>query len=204
MKRFDHAARRALVASLVVVVLLFVATACLARWGVLSGLDQWSRSLVHDGGASALKRPMRLVSDLAHGTVLLPLTLACSVYLWRRGRTRLAVALPLIGVAAVVTLPLLKSIVNKPRPSLRDYGFPSGHTFAATVFVVMAIYLSWHLDAPRRWQRLVRAAGLIFVVAVGASRLFVNAHWLSDVVGGLLAGLAFALVTMLIVDARLR
>src|SRR5438045_242942 len=123
MKRFDHAARRALVASLVVVVLLFVATACLARWNVLSGLDQGGRNLVRGDGASALKRPMRLVSDLAHGKVLLPLTLVCSVYLWRRGRRRLALALPLVGVAATTTLPLLKAIVNKPRPSLRDYGF---------------------------------------------------------------------------------
>jgi undecaprenyl-diphosphatase len=204
MKHFDHAARRALAVSLVVVVLLFVAIACLARWDALSGPDQGAAHLLRGDGPSPLKRPMRLVSDLAHGKVLLPLTLACSIYLWRRGRTRLALALPLIGVAAVVTLPLLKSIVNKPRPSLRDYGFPSGHTFAATVFVMTAVYLLWHLDAPRRWQGLARAAGVIFVVAVGASRLFVNAHWLSDVVGGLLAGLAFALVTMLIVDARLR
>ena len=49
-----------------------------------------------------------------------------------------------------------------------------------------------------------RAVGIAFIVAVGYSRLYVNAHWLSDVVGGLLAGLAFAVAAVLVMDRRLR
>jgi membrane-associated phospholipid phosphatase len=62
----------------------------------------------------------------------------------------------------------------------------------------------WTFEAPRRWQRAARAAGLVFVTVVGYSRIYVNAHWLSDVIGGLLAGIAFALVTVLVLDARPR
>jgi membrane-associated phospholipid phosphatase len=39
---------------------------------------------------------------------------------------------------------------------------------------------------------------------VGYSRIFVNAHWLSDVVGGLLAGIAFASAVVLVLDSRIR
>jgi undecaprenyl-diphosphatase len=76
--------------------------------------------------------------------------------------------------------------------------------FGVTVFVVAAVYLLWFYEMPRRTQRLARAVGVAFIVAVGYSRLYVNAHWLSDVVGGLLAGLAFAVVAMLVIDRRLR
>jgi undecaprenyl-diphosphatase len=141
-----------------------------------------------------------VISELAHGRVLLPLMVVCSVVLWWRRHHAVALALPVIGVAAAAALGLTKWLVNKPRPTLRGYGFPSGHVFAATVFVVIAVYLLWRFDTPRSVQRLARAIGIAFVVVVGYSRLYVNAHWLSDVVGGLLAGLAFAVGAVLVMD----
>jgi undecaprenyl-diphosphatase len=98
----------------------------------------------------------------------------------------------------------MKWVINKPRPTLRGYGFPSGHVYGVTVFVIVVVYLLWSFDVPRRWQRAARALGIVFVAAVGYSRIYVNAHWLSDVVGGLLAGIAFALAMVLVLDARLR
>src|SRR3989442_315755 len=98
----------------------------------------------------------------------------------------------------------LKRLDPRARPTLRGYGFPSGHVFGATVFVIVAMYLLWRFEAPRRSQRLARVAGVVFVTGVGYSRIYVNAHWLSDVVGGLLAGIAFALMVVLALDARAR
>ena len=95
-------------------------------------------------------------------------------------------------MTAVAVLGLTKWIVNKPRPTLRGYGFPSGHVFAATVFVILGRVPLVALRGAAPVQRLARAIGIVFVILVGYSRLYVNAHWLSDVVGGLVAGLAFA------------
>jgi membrane-associated phospholipid phosphatase len=204
MKRLDPAARRAAVASVVVIVVLFLAAAWLAWREDFSDLDHGAKTLVRDGRVLALQRPMRVVGNLATGYVLLPVALVFSAVLWRRRQHAVALALPVIGVTAVAVLGITKWIVNKPRPSLRGYGFPSGHVFAATVFVILVVYLLWLFDMPRATQRLARAVGLVFVVLVGYSRLYVNAHWLSDVVGGLLAGLAFAVVSMVVIDRRLR
>ena len=204
MKRLDHAVRRAAAAFFVLIVLLFFVAAWFARHEELSDLDRGARTLVRQGRASALERPVRMLSVLGSGYVLLPVTVVCSAVLWRRRHRVVALALPLIGATAAGVLALTKWIVNKPRPSLRGYGFPSGHVFGVTVFVVMAVYLLWLFDAPRRAQRLACAVGVAFIVAVGYSRLYVNAHWLSDVVGGLLAGLAFAVVAVLVTDRRLR
>ncbi len=204
MKRLAPVARRAAVASVVVFVLLFLVAAWFAQRDDFSDLDRGARTLVREGRALALERPMRVVSALALGWVLLPVTLGCSAVLWRRRHHVVAVALPMIGVTAVVALALTKWIVNKPRPTLRGYGFPSGHVFGVTVFVIVAVYLLWRFDRPRSVQWLARALGIAFVVAVGYSRLYVNAHWLSDVVGGVLAGLAFATVAVLVMDRRLR
>ena len=204
MKRLDPATRRAAMAWLVLFVLLFLVAAWFARHEDFSDLDRGARTLVRQGRAVALERVMRVISVLSLGYVLLPVTLVCSVVLWRRRHHEVAALLPLIGVTAAGVLALTKWIVSKPRPTLRGYGFPSGHVFGVTVFVVVAVYLLWLYEMPRRTQRLARAVGAAFIVAVGYSRLYVNAHWLSDVVGGLLAGLAFAVVAMLVIDRRLR
>jgi len=204
MKRLDHTARRAALASLLVLVLVFLVAAWFARLDALSGLDHSARALVRDGRPPALAAPMRTLSVVATGYVLLPITAVCAIGLWRRRHRAVALALPIVGAAAPLVLALLKWIVNKPRPTERGYGFPSGHVFGVTVFVVVLVYLLWLFDAPRGVQRAARALGIIFVVVVGYSRLYLNAHWFSDVVGGLLAGVAFGVGAVLVMDRRLR
>jgi undecaprenyl-diphosphatase len=203
VKRLDRATRRLTVALLAAVVLAFLLAAVVARAERFSSLDQGTRALVRDGRSPALKMPMRVVSLLGSGYILLPGALACGVVMWRRHHRFVALSLPVIGIGAAAALGITKWIVNKPRPSLRGYGFPSGHVFGVTVFVVIGVYLLWRFEAPRRVQRAARAAGIVFVLAVGYSRVYLGAHWLSDVAGGLLGGVAFALVMVLILDARL-
>ena len=204
MKRLDHAARRAAVILVVVLTALFVLAAWIVRHDPVADVDQSARTLMRESRVAALKPSMRMVSLIGSGYVLLPVTLACSAVLWRRRHRAIALALPLLGLAAVVALALTKWIINKPRPSLRGYGFPSGHVFGVTVFVLIAVYLLWRFEAPRRWQQGARIGGALFVALVGYSRLYANAHWLSDVLGGLLVGVAFALGAMLVVDRHPR
>ena len=199
VKRLEPGARRSAVGVMTLVVLLFLVAASVVRGGVLSDVDRGAKALIREGRPAVLETPMRVISNLATGYVLLPVTLAGSALLWRRHRA-VAAWLPVFGLTAVLVLPVIKWLISTPRPTLRGYGFPSGHVFAATLFVVVAIYLLWSLEAPRRWQRAARAAGIAFVTLVGYSRIYVNAHWLSDVIGGLLVGIAFALVVVLVLD----
>jgi undecaprenyl-diphosphatase len=76
--------------------------------------------------------------------------------------------------------------------------------YGVTVFVIVVVYLLWAFQAPPRWRRATQAAGIAFVTTVGYSRIYVNAHWFSDVLGGLLAGIAFASAVVLVLDSRIR
>lgn len=181
---------------------MFALAAALVDAELVADVDRAARGVIRDARVLALVRPMRTVSTLGSGDVLLPVTLLCSVVLWVRRERVVALWLPVIAVATSATLGLTKWVISKPRPSLREYGFPSGHVYGATVFVILAVYLLWSFDAPRRWQWAARAGAVVFVTAVGYSRLLVDAHWLSDVVGGLVAGIAFGLAMMLLLDAR--
>ena len=187
----------------VLAIVLFAVAAWIARSDGLVVLDHGARALIREGRPPALEQPMRIISLLGSGDVLLPVTFIGSAMLWALRYRTVAVILPAAALTTSATLAVMKWIVNKPRPTLRGYGFPSGHVYGVTVFVIVVVYLMWAFRAPRHWQRAAQAVGIVFVTAVGYSRIYVNAHWLSDLVGGLLAGIAFALAVVLVLDARM-
>jgi undecaprenyl-diphosphatase len=196
--------RRAVALTAAVALVLFLVAIWAVRADTFVDQDRAARTAIRDGRALHLDPAMRLLSDLATGYVLLPITVAGSVVLWRRGDRVLARALPVIGVGTAAVLAVMKWVVGKPRPSLRGYGFPSGHVFGVTVFVLVTLYVLWHAGLPRRWLFGAAAVGLAFIAAVAYSRLHVGAHWPSDVLGGAVFGVAFALLAVLSVDRRLR
>ena len=203
-RALDPGSRRAVTGTAAVALVLFLVAVWVVRADTFVDLDRAARTAIRDGRAMHLDPTMRLVSDVATGYVLLPLTLAGSVVLWRRGDRVLARALPVIGVGTAALLAVMKWMVGKPRPSLRGYGFPSGHVFGVTVFVLIVLYVLWLHGAPRRWRHVAAAAGAVYVLAVAYSRLHVGAHWPSDVLGGAVFGIAFGLLMVLSLDARLR
>lgn len=122
--------------------------------------------------------------------------------LWRRWAAAALVASTVTGdlMAAAVKL-----LVARPRPSadLLDvfrresgYSFPSGHVVHYVVFFGVLGYLAWGvLRATPRGRPLLRvfaAAGAALCAAlvglIGASRVYLGAHWPTDVVGGYLLG----------------
>lgn len=93
---------------------------------------------------------------------------------------------------------LLKYAFHRPRPrfddpilSLTGYSFPSGHTMAATVlYAVLAAYLVAHTER-FGWRLLTVFSASVLIAMVGFSRIYLGAHYLSDVLGALAEGLAW-------------
>lgn len=140
---------------------------------------------------SVLAMTNRLGSRWVIGALTLPMVLIA----WNRCR-QLAVVLIVALPAGLLLEVALKTIVDRPRPAMADgFGssFPSGHVLAAAAF--------WGLTPPwsfvvtrRRWVWAV-ATGVAaaVIVAVGLSRIYVGAHWPSDVLGGYVIGAIFLL-----------
>lgn len=119
-----------------------------------------------------------------------------AVLLWRRRGGRVAVAAvlaPLIGLAAIG---ILKFFFHRSRPAGAllypglGYSFPSGHaTGTMAVAVTLAYVLGRERILPLR-PALAAAAGFSFLV--GCSRIYLDVHWATDVIGGWAMGLAVA------------
>jgi len=83
----------------------------------------------------------------------------------------------------------------------QTYSFPSGHAVATASIGVALVLVSMHAGPHRRRWELVAAAAA-FVMAL--SRVYLSAHWLSDVVAGTLLGVGVALGSAaLVTEVRL-
>ncbi|GAC1579483.1 MAG: hypothetical protein NVS3B7_13540 [Candidatus Elarobacter sp.] len=169
-----------------------------------------------DVEASALRGsgvPLALVfTALGRWPVLLGLSLLC---------TAAAVALR-TGVAAVAILyatqivsqgadALVKVMFHRTRPDAwlghheTDFSYPSGHAVTSVVFFLGLAILVWHAPIPRPPAFAIVVLLAICVAGIPWSRLALSAHYLTDVIGGLLFGTAFlclAFVAIARVHAR--
>ena len=149
---------------------------------------------------------MNSTAGLGAMTVFLALVLVrMREWLWL-----LSVALAVPGALALNIL--LKHAYERSRPhfddpwiTLSSYSFPSGHTAGATAFYgVFAAFLVSRFYYPR--QRIATVAGAIFaVLLVAFSRMYLGAHYLSDVVAAMAstaAWLALCLTTVHAVAKR--
>lgn len=166
-------------------------------------MDLATKSVVQSARRPAIERPMRLLSDLGTARGLVPLCLVTSLALWRRHRL-LALFLPSVMAGAGIVEDLSKWLVNRPRPRLTGYGFPSGHVLAAVTFYGLLVYLGWVLVRRPAWRWMITSACVLIVLGVAYSRIYLNAHWLTDVVGALVGGTAYLLLTLAWFDVRWR
>lgn len=98
---------------------------------------------------------------------------------------------------------LLKWIFGRARPATRLYdpvgaSFPSGHSFAAAILYGFLIYLLWRVTTNDAARALGTALLIAVILAIGTSRILLNVHWVSDVLGGLVIGLAWLVFSLLV------
>ena len=182
--------------------LSFLALAAVAGTQHVFSLDYTAQALVQGARHPLLESPMRGLTRLGSGWVLAALTALGWLGLRRLGHP-LARFVPVTAAGAILVDVLTKWLVSRPRPRGGAYGFPSGHVFGAAVFFGAVVCVLWTSGVPRvpRWLGTV-LAGLL-VLGVAWSRLYLNVHWLSDVVGGLAGGLAYLLVALVAIARRL-
>ncbi|WP_309896505.1 phosphatase PAP2 family protein [Archangium sp.] len=127
----------------------------------------------------------------------------------RRWRTLGLVVGSTVGGALVNSL--LKGMFARPRPSVVPHltevmteSFPSGHAMlSAIVYLTLGALLGQLVD--RHWARVyLVSVGLVLTLLVGVTRVYLGVHYPTDVLGGWMAGLGWALLSALVARAARR
>lgn len=138
------------------------------------------------------------------------MAVAVAGFVWWRYRERVVTPMvPLSAALGGLLNNLAKVIVRRPRPPTAifthasGFGFPSGHTVGFTSFAVAVAGLVVVLQATRLKRIMASVIAFVASVAIALSRVVVGAHWLTDVIGGLLLGAAIGLA-VIVLAMRLR
>ncbi|MGZ8604591.1 MAG: phosphatase PAP2 family protein [Actinomycetota bacterium] len=171
-------------------------------------IGDWDLSVYHwmdDVRNEPLTFLARFLSVIGGGAVTIPLRLAVGAWLAVRTRWRALIVWLATWAAAEALLGIAKPMFHRGRPTgalveTVGYSFPSGHAVAgAAIAVALVLVLMPPGPARRRWEWA--AAGFAFVM--GSSRVYLHAHWLSDVVAGVLLGAGVA-VGIAAISTRMR
>lgn len=106
---------------------------------------------------------------------------------------------------AVFVTEVLKTVINRPRPSLdlvnvisnlSDKSFPSGHALIYTAFFGYICFLAYRLMKPSGFRTLLLFLFGSLILLVGPSRVYLGEHWPSDVFAAYLLGSVWLLLTI--------
>lgn len=198
---FDPQRRESLSLALLAVLLLVIGWLWFAFLALLVGKGEpLAVDLALHGFMQALRNPladapMAVLASLGDEQVLVPAALLVLGYLtWRKRWMAAAHWLAALAFGLALTA-WLGAVVDIPKPPSvsSGFGFPSiAVTMSTITFGFFAVLIARELPGRDRiWPYMV--AGLA-VTLIGFSRLYLGAHWLSDVVGGMLFGLVWLLV----------
>ena len=175
------------------------ALAALARvYEVFPG-DEWALLELRQWRAGWLDAAAVSIAELFRDNLVLVIVapLALAGYLMFRGARADAQLVALTPLAPLVNMGL-KELAARPRPDTAlalleetGYGFPSGHAVFAAAFLGALIYLLGQWDVfPDRpaLRRAIQGALALLILTVGVSRVYLGAHWPSDVIAGFLFG----------------
>jgi undecaprenyl-diphosphatase len=192
---------------------LFLATALAVAGGASDRIDAAAMTAIQNGTASmGLERgwkreALRDWTALGGASVLIGLVGCVAMMMIAGGRLRLALLIMWSGLGATAASTGIKLALARARPDILGNpvatftaSFPSGHAL-----LTAAIFLPLAVLAARRQKRSVTRAviisiGVFLVATIGLTRLVLGVHWPSDILAGWSFGVAWAALTILIMD----
>lgn len=151
---------------------------------------------VHSIATPRLDRWVVLLTRIGYmyGTVPAAVLLVLWLIVRRRRRDAVFAALAVGGAAGLMTI--LKSIFQRVRPTLwvpiapeASYSFPSGHATLNSALATTVVLLLWRT----RWRWPAVVAGVVWVVAICLTRVYLGVHFPSDVTAGVAGAFAWVL-----------
>ena len=143
-----------------------------------------------------------VITSFASSEAIIIITLIL-IFLLNTNHQRLFVIINTLISAGIIILS--KNIFLRERPLigselLSSYSFPSGHSLIATTYYGFLIYLLRRSKCKEEYKVIGTTLLTTLIVLICLSRLILNVHYVTDVIGGVILGLVILLVLIYFFD----
>ena len=167
---------------------------------------QW----LHAHQSPLLTSLMVEMTYLGTGTVVITVVGVAALFLWHTEHKHSARLLLAATIGNILLNGALKLVYHRPRPTVFAWqtvavssSFPSGHAMSATVVYGTVAYLLVRLQK-HTWAKVLTLSGaIILILLICLTRLYLGVHYPSDVLGGIIVGVAWAAFCMATLEASL-
>ena len=188
-----------------IIAALIILCAGILFWELAVGIQleegfAWDVNLMlslHEVSRPWLDTLFKAVTQTAGPIILLPITVTF-VYLWRRSEKIAAALVVTSFLTSLLVGQLFKIQFARPRPAVftplvieHTASFPSGHTLAAVSFYGFLSVLLWE-----RGHRVLSIIAAAWVFLISLSRIYLGAHYPSDVLASLALGTILLFITL--------
>ncbi|SHG73653.1 phosphatase PAP2 family protein [Ornithinibacillus halophilus] len=163
--------------------------------GDLPYVDEWTRPFVDTFPDTFIYTFFRLVTNLGSEPFMYPFTAVMAILIWWLYKHWLPALIFAGGTFFSHQVnKLIKTLVNRDRPSIlieanaEGHSFPSGHAMITLVCYGMIAYFISKKIASKRVALWFQVSISILIFLIGISRYFINVHYLTDIVAGFVFG----------------
>ena len=121
---------------------------------------------------------------------------------------KIPILINIVVIIEILINNLVKIIVRRDRPKLinlvteKSFSFPSGHTMVSVTLYGFIIYLILKSNINKKLKYLLISLLSVLTILIMISRIYLGAHFFSDVFGGLCLALAYLITTIDIIERK--
>ena len=191
---------------IIILLSLFVILTICVLLDITGAIDYNIYNVLSTSNVEFLTVCSNVVTSLASSQAIIIITLIL-IFLLNTNHQRIFVIINTLISAGVIILS--KNIFLRERPLigseiLSSYSFPSGHSLIATTYYGFLIYLLRRSKCKEEYKVIGTTFLTTLIVLICLSRLILNVHYLTDVVGGVILGLVILLVLIYFFEATFK
>ena len=182
---------------------LFIILTITVLTKIISPIDSYMESLVIGIRNDKLTVIMTNITNIARAYSLIAISILL-LFIIRDKKIPLSIIINLVAV--FLTSQVFKFIFRRPRPDIlalvraTGYSYPSGHTMVSTAYFVFITYLLCKKMKNKLNKTFLIIISVIMLLLIGFSRIYLGVHYLSDVIGGFLLGIAYLMIYIKVID----
>ncbi|MBQ6841060.1 MAG: phosphatase PAP2 family protein [Bacilli bacterium] len=188
-------------------VILFIVNTILVVTGSYDAVDTFMRNFIIRYSSEITSKFMHFITFFGSTKfIILASCVIFFIYLFKKKKGYAFSAASIIIISTVINN-VIKLIIARPRPEYisvieHSYSYPSGHTMAATTLYGFLIYLLIKGNVSNKYKIIYSCILGLLIIMVGISRIYLGAHFFSDVFGGMILSTTILLIFDLINEKK--